>query len=85
MLNAVGTRADVQDIVADDVIVTVRDETGTISGKLDALEERVRRRRRGRCSDTCWLCHVECNSEGYTLKSYKLCQCPVVMFPKLSH
>jgi len=61
MLNAVGTRADIQDIIADDVIVTVRDETGTVGGKLDALEERIRRRRRGRCcSDTWWLRHVVC-------------------------
>ena len=52
MLNAIGTRADIQDIVAYDVIVTVRDETGTVGGKLDALKERVRRRRRrGCCSD----------------------------------
>jgi len=53
MLNAVETRADIQDIVAYDVIVTVRDETGTVSGKLDALEECVRRGRRGCFSDTC--------------------------------
>jgi len=42
MLNAVETRAGVQHIVSDDVVIAVCEETGTVSGEVDAFEEGVR-------------------------------------------